>query len=83
MADLDIQKNMYIPRKCSFSNRILPSKDYSSIQISIGTLEKSGLYNGKCKFFAFSGILRKLGESDNALNYLIDETDYNKFVIKK
>ncbi|AFP65649.1 40S ribosomal protein S21 (nucleomorph) [Chroomonas mesostigmatica CCMP1168] len=70
-------ESIYIPRKCSFSNRILSSKDHSSVQISIGIIEKNGLYNGKNKNFAFSGTLRKLGKSDSALNFLIDEIDDN------
>mmetsp|Transcript_16279 Transcript_16279/g.39325 ORF Transcript_16279/g.39325 Transcript_16279/m.39325 type:complete len:83 (+) Transcript_16279:777-1025(+) len=62
----------YVPRKCSFTKQILVAKDHSSIQISIATLEKNGIYNGKYEVFALCGKLRKQGGSDQALNYLIE-----------
>jgi small subunit ribosomal protein S21e len=66
-------EQIYIPRKCSFSNKILASKDYSSTQISIGLVDKKGLYTGKSKIFALSGYLRRKGQNDQALNFLFEE----------
>jgi small subunit ribosomal protein S21e len=76
---MDLQKTkleqIYIPRKCSFSNKILASKDYSSTQLSIGIVDKKGLYIGKNKLFASSGFLRRKGKNDQALNFLFEEID--------
>jgi len=68
-------EEIYIPRKCSFSNKILPSKDFSSTQISIGLINKNGNYNGKNKIFAFNGFFRRNGKIDYALNILAEEND--------
>ena len=71
-------EQIYIPRKCSLSNKILPSKDYCSTQISIGMLDKNGIYTGKNKVLAFSGFLRKKGKIDYALSVLFEEDgNYN------
>lgn len=74
MADKNItMEQTYIPRKCSFSNKILASKDYSSTQISIGICDKNGLYIGKNKNLAFCGFLRRNGKIDYALNIILEE----------
>mmetsp|Transcript_10314 Transcript_10314/g.26732 ORF Transcript_10314/g.26732 Transcript_10314/m.26732 type:complete len:84 (-) Transcript_10314:92-343(-) len=65
----------YNPRKCSFSNQILTSKDHSSIQISIQPLNLSGVAPGKNKTFAINGKIRRKGISDLALNLLTEEQD--------
>lgn len=65
----------FVPRKCSFSNQILTSKDYSSIQISIALANKKGIFSGKNKMYALAGIIRKKGYSDTALNYLTENSD--------
>ena len=33
--------DMYIPRKCSASNRILSAKDHASIQINLADVDES------------------------------------------
>ncbi|ABW98226.1 rps21 (nucleomorph) [Hemiselmis andersenii] len=66
----------YIPRKCSFSNQILTSKDHSSIQISIQALNLNGISLRKNKTYAINGKIRRKGISDLALNLLTEETDF-------
>mmetsp|Transcript_41261 Transcript_41261/g.80646 ORF Transcript_41261/g.80646 Transcript_41261/m.80646 type:complete len:84 (+) Transcript_41261:25-276(+) len=82
MENKKIEKT-YIPRKCSFSNQILTSKDHSSIQISIGILNNNNLFFGKIKTLTISGKIRKKGLSDHALNLLVEEYDSVKTLIKK
>jgi len=77
MSNYHKEKFSYIPRKCSYSNQILASKDHSSIQISIGILNKKGLFLGKSKIYALVGILRKKGYSDRAINFLSEDIDKN------
>jgi small subunit ribosomal protein S21e len=65
----------YVPRKCSFTKQVLVAKDHSSIQISIASLDKKGIYCGKYEVFALCGKIRKQGISDRAINYLVEQLD--------
>mmetsp|Transcript_19795 Transcript_19795/g.49528 ORF Transcript_19795/g.49528 Transcript_19795/m.49528 type:complete len:118 (-) Transcript_19795:3-356(-) len=66
----------YIPRKCSFSNQILASKDHSSIQVSVKNQNLNNLVIKNCKTYAISGVIRRKGLSDRALNLLTEECDF-------
>ncbi|XP_020396117.1 small ribosomal subunit protein eS21 isoform X2 [Zea mays] len=35
--------DLYVPRKCSATNRIITAKDHASVQINIGHLDANGL----------------------------------------
>ncbi|KAH3695944.1 40S ribosomal protein S21-like [Dreissena polymorpha] len=60
--------DMYIPRKCSASNRIIASKDHASIQINFAEVdETTGRMTGSYKTYAISGAIRRMGESDDCL----------------
>ena len=50
--------DLYIPRKCSWTNRLIEAKDHASVQINIGHLDQSGVYNGKYTTVALSGFVR-------------------------
>ncbi|CAN6292113.1 unnamed protein product [Urochloa humidicola] len=50
--------DLYVPRKCSATNRIITAKDHASVQINIGHLDENGLYNGQFTTFALSGFVR-------------------------
>ena len=63
--------NNYFPRKCSSTNKILTSKDHSSIQIKICCVNKDGYYEGKVETYVICGFLRKSGKADYALNRLV------------
>nr|GMD09440.1 40S ribosomal protein S21-like [Ipomoea batatas] len=39
--------DLYIPRKCSATNRLITSKDHASVQINVGHLNENGVYDGK------------------------------------
>ncbi|GAB6029872.1 40S ribosomal protein S21 [Chamberlinius hualienensis] len=63
--------DLYIPRKCSASNRIIHAKDHASIQINIAEVdEATGRANGKYKTYAICGSIRRMGESDDCINRL-------------
>jgi small subunit ribosomal protein S21e len=64
--------DMYIPRKCSASNRILAAKDHASIQINLAEVDEStGRMTGAFKTYAICGaIIRRMGESDDCINRL-------------
>ncbi|KAF8795954.1 40S ribosomal protein S21-like [Argiope bruennichi] len=60
--------DLYIPRKCSASNRIIHAKDHASIQINIAEVdEATGRFTGSSKSYAICGEIRRMGESDDCI----------------
>jgi len=62
--------DLYVPRKCNATNRIIKAKDHASVQISVGKVDESGRYTGENITYALSGFVRSMGESDDSLNRL-------------
>merc|ERR1711879_548335 len=63
--------DMYIPRKCSASNRIIAAKDHASIQMNIADVDpETGRMTGTWKTYAICGAIRRMGESDDCINRL-------------
>ncbi|KAH8897091.1 40S ribosomal protein S21, partial [Thozetella sp. PMI_491] len=63
--------DLYIPRKCSATNRIIKAKDHASVQISIAKVTEDGrAVPGDNIIYTLSGFVRSQGESDDALNRL-------------
>eukprot|EP00976_Prorocentrum_cordatum_P093970 1189611-Prorocentrum_minimum.AAC.3 len=62
--------DLYIPRKCSWTNRLITSKDHASIQVNVGHLNESGVYTGQYTTFALCGFIRAMGDADSALDKL-------------
>ncbi|KAF8455891.1 ribosomal protein S21e [Terfezia claveryi] len=64
--------DLYVPRKCSATNRIIKAKDHASIQISVGKVDENGRYTGSQDTitYALSGFVRSQGEADDSLNHL-------------
>ena len=50
--------DLYIPRKCSWTNRLITCKDHAAIQVNVGHLGPDGTYNGNYSTFAISGYVR-------------------------
>ncbi|CAD7704084.1 unnamed protein product [Ostreobium quekettii] len=50
--------DLYIPRKCSWTNKLIGAKDHGSIQINIGHLDADGVYMQQFTTFAISGTVR-------------------------
>jgi len=75
--------DLYVPRKCSDTNRVISAKDHASVQLNVGHTDANGVYTGQYTTVAFCGQLRGMGESDVALNRLADEAgiikDLNAF----
>merc|ERR1712235_158117 len=60
--------DLYVPRKCSASNRIIGAKDHASIHINIAEVDKAtGRFNGQSKTYAICGAIRRMGEADDSL----------------
>ncbi|KAJ8772036.1 hypothetical protein K2173_027213 [Erythroxylum novogranatense] len=62
--------DLYIPRKCSATNRLITAKDHASVQINIGHLDGSGHYTGQFSTYALCGFVRAQGDADSALDRL-------------
>ncbi|KAG5981144.1 40S ribosomal protein S21 [Claviceps digitariae] len=63
--------DLYVPRKCSATNRIIKAKDHGSVQISIAKVDESGrAISGENHVYALCGFVRAMGESDDAMNRL-------------
>mmetsp|Transcript_9867 Transcript_9867/g.12306 ORF Transcript_9867/g.12306 Transcript_9867/m.12306 type:complete len:85 (-) Transcript_9867:122-376(-) len=66
--------DLYMPRKCSWTNRLITSQDKGSVQVNIAHVDpKTGLYTGKFTPFALSGYIRSKGEGDLALTTLVSK----------
>jgi len=64
--------DLYIPRKCAVTNKVIGAKDRSSVQLNIGQVDEStGRYTGKNTVYAFSGFIRKQGRADAELEELL------------
>jgi len=67
---------LYIPRKCSYTNRLISAKDHGSVQINVGNVDPTtGLFTGESKAFALAGYIRNKSEGDMALTYLVEKND--------
>ena len=83
--------DLYIPRKCSATNRLITAKDTASVQIDIAEVisslffsvcqqvDENGKTTGKKKTIALAGFIRQRGEADACLNRLFHELDLISF----
>ncbi|XP_009803128.1 small ribosomal subunit protein eS21-like [Nicotiana tabacum] len=62
--------DLYIPRKCSATNRLITSKDHASVQLNVGHLDEFGRYNNQFTTYAFCGFIRAQGDADSGLDRL-------------
>eukprot|EP00811_Abedinium_folium_P018058 NODE_26982_length_530_cov_2.821340.p4 GENE.NODE_26982_length_530_cov_2.821340~~NODE_26982_length_530_cov_2.821340.p4 ORF type:complete len:83 (-),score=22.16 NODE_26982_length_530_cov_2.821340:193-441(-) len=65
--------DLYLPRKCSATNRLIPSKEHGAVQINVGQVDENGTFTGDFYTFYLAGFMRKRGESDACMNRLLHE----------
>jgi len=70
--------DLYIPRKCSATGRIITAKDHASVQINIGEVDANGVFTREFKTYAFSGFVRSNSEVDDSLNRLATQDGFLK-----
>jgi len=68
--DQGILVDLYVPRKCAATNRLITAKDHAAIQISVADVDANGVAQSTSTSFAISGQVRAMGESDDSLNRL-------------
>merc|ERR1711934_1000594 len=62
--------DLYIPRKCSATSRLIGAKDHASVQFNIGQVNEDGVFTGAVDTVALCGFIRSRGEADDAVNRL-------------
>ncbi|KAK0240201.1 ribosomal protein S21e [Armillaria nabsnona] len=72
--------DLYVPRKCAATNRLITSKDHASVQINIADVDANGRALGTSTTFALCGQVRSQGEGDDALNRLATQAGLLKNV---
>ncbi|EEC43788.1 predicted protein [Phaeodactylum tricornutum CCAP 1055/1] len=68
--------DLYVPRKCSYTNRLIASKDHGSVQINVANVDPvTGVATGDATPYALVGFLRFKSEGDMALTSLVQKKD--------
>jgi small subunit ribosomal protein S21e len=66
----------YVPRKCSWTNRLVRAKDHSSVQVNVANVDPvTGLATGESTPFCLAGYIRFKSEGDMALTQLVLKKD--------
>ncbi|CAJ0576115.1 unnamed protein product, partial [Mesorhabditis spiculigera] len=60
---------LYVPRKCSSSGRIIAANDHASIQMDFVDVdpESGRMIPGKVTRYTIAGSIRRMGEADDCL----------------
>jgi small subunit ribosomal protein S21e len=67
--------DLYIPRKCSYTSRLISAKDHGSIQVNVSNIDANGVATGEVVKYALAGYIRNRSEGDMALTALSKEND--------
>ena len=71
-----INVDAYIPRKCSWTNRLIAAKDHASTQINVANVDpETGLATGDSTAYCLAGYIRFKCEGDMALTTLVQQKD--------
>jgi len=66
----NLETQGFVARKCSASGKLIGAKDHASIQLNVAEVDENGRMTGANVTYAICGNLRKMGESDDAINRL-------------
>merc|ERR1711934_742306 len=69
-TNMSAENQGFNARKCSASGKLIAAKDHASIQLNVAEVDEHGRVTGSNVTYAICGNLRKMGESDDALNRL-------------
>jgi small subunit ribosomal protein S21e len=68
--------DLYVPRKCSWTNRLVKAKDHSSVQINVANVDPvTGVATGESTPYCLAGYIRFKCEGDMALTALTQKND--------
>jgi small subunit ribosomal protein S21e len=67
--------DLYIPRKCSWTNRLIPSSDRGAVQFRVAKVDNKGVaIKGEHQYISLSGFIRSKGDSDFAVNEIVKKS---------
>lgn len=55
--------DLYLPRKCSATNRLIPAKEHGAVQLNVAQIDENGTYSGEFHTFALAGFIRQIGRA--------------------
>jgi len=68
--------DLYVPRKCSWTNRLVESKDHAAVQVNVATVDPvTGIATGESTAYCLAGYIRFKSEGDMALTSLAAKND--------
>lgn len=68
--------DLYVPRKCSWTNQLIKAKDHSSVQINVANVDPvTGVATGESTPYCLAGYIRFKSEGDMALTDLVEKKD--------
>jgi small subunit ribosomal protein S21e len=68
--------DLYVPRRCSWTNRLITAKDHASIQLNVSNVDPvTGIATGENETYCIAGYVRFKSESDMALTELAQKRD--------
>ena len=68
--------DLYVPRKCNWTNRLVEAKDHSSVQINVANVDPvAGMATGDATPYCLVGYIRMVSEGDMALTQLVKKND--------
>jgi small subunit ribosomal protein S21e len=71
-----VNVDLYVPRKCSYTNRLVKAKDHSSVQINVANVDPvTGIATGDFVPYCLAGYIRFKSEGDMALTTLVTQKD--------
>ena len=74
--DKHVLTDIYLPRKCDYTDKMITAKDRSSIQLSVCDVNDDGTINiSKNKIITLCGFVRATGQSDIALEKVMREKE--------
>ena len=69
--------DLYIPRRCFATNKLLDSKDHASVQVTLSTVGLKQFENSKTEIekvtMVLSGFVRAKGNADAAFNKFLKQ----------
>lgn len=68
--------DLYVPRKCSWTNRLVQAKDHASVQINVAMVDPvTGMAMAESTPYCLAGYIRFKSEGDMALTALVQQKD--------
>eukprot|EP00934_Nitzschia_sp_Nitz4_P002780 Nitzschia sp. Nitz4//scaffold31_size150131//56466//56726//NITZ4_002824-RA/size150131-processed-gene-0.132-mRNA-1//-1//CDS//3329547647//2770//frame0 len=68
--------DLYVPRKCSWTTRLVRAKDHASVQINVANVDPvTGVATGEATPYCLAGYIRFKSEGDMALTTLVQKND--------